>query len=69
MKKIGKVDGFRLYKSPGDRRRAVAMLIKRGFNYFEGFRDADKDYPYGLDFAVAKWVSEARPYHIHKKDV
>lgn len=69
MKRIGRVDGFRLYKSPGDRRRAVAMLVKRGFNYFVGYRDADKDCPYGLDFAVAEWVSEAKPRHIYKRDI
>lgn len=32
----------RLYKTAGDRRRAVSLLKQRGYNYFVGYKDANK---------------------------
>lgn len=48
--------GVRGYASVGDRRRAIAMLRKRGFNYFVIFRDVRSEY--ALQIGSADWVLE-----------
>lgn len=46
--------GVRIYRTRGDRARAVAVLAKRGFNYFVGFLDVQGQ---GLSFGKAEWVT------------
>jgi hypothetical protein len=52
-----KAIGCRLYRNPGDRRRAVAQLKQEGYNYFTGFRDTHVTHPVGLSFGKAEWCS------------
>lgn len=60
MKLIGEdrrgISGVRLYRSRGDRRRAVTHMKRRGQNYFVGFTDANKEYPCGLSYGKADWA-------------
>ena len=49
--------GCRLYRSPGDRRRAVAQLKRKGLNYFVGFLDSNPSHPAGLSYGFAEWAS------------
>jgi hypothetical protein len=49
--------GTRLYRSQGDRRKAVAQLKKDGFNYFIGFNDEHPTHKAGLTFGKAQWAS------------
>lgn len=57
MIKVGDGKSCRLYRSTGDRRRAVAILKKEGFNYFTGFRDTHPTHPAGLSFGKVEWAS------------
>ena len=58
MKLVGetKKSGVRLYRSRGDRKRAVTHLRRLGRNYFVGFVDSDQDCPHGLTYGWADWV-------------
>jgi hypothetical protein len=59
--------GFRGYSSAGDRRRAVAALIKCGFNYFVGYHDTQSRF--ALNYGNADWV-KSQPYmKVYKKDI
>jgi hypothetical protein len=68
MIKVG--EGFRLYRNTGDRRRAVAYLKKKGFNYFVGYKDTHSTHPAGLSFGQADWVG-LYPYErdVHQKEI
>lgn len=48
--------GCRLYKSVGDRRRAVAQFKKKGYNYFTGFKDSHPTHKAGLSYGKVEWV-------------
>jgi len=56
--------GTRKYRTVADRKKAVDLLMKRGFNYFVGFKDADKERPAGLSYGVAEWAGG-----VHTKDL
>ena len=55
MEKVGK--GCRLYRSAGDRRRAVALLKKDGFNCFIGFTDCHPSHSAGLSYSKVEWAN------------
>jgi hypothetical protein len=57
MKKLTRTKGFRVYRTPGDRKRAIAMLRRAGCNYFVCYRDVAG---LGLSFGVAEWVTHER---------
>jgi hypothetical protein len=70
MKKLvehGKSGGFRGYDTAGDRRRAVAMLSKLGFNYFVGYADVQSRF--ALDYGIAEWVKEQPFMKVYRKDI
>ena len=52
IEKHNGINGMRLYKNPGDRRRGVTLLKQGGFNFFIGF-DGPKKGPAGLFFGRA----------------
>jgi hypothetical protein len=47
--------GIRLYRTRGDRRKAVAQLKKLGCNYFVGFKDVHPTHGHGLSFGKEDW--------------
>jgi hypothetical protein len=46
----------RLYRNPGDRRRAIANLKRIGYNYFVGYDNHNVKNPLGLSFGHAEWA-------------
>lgn len=51
MKRLFAVGGFRVYHTRADRKRAIAQLKLRGFNYFYSHADlVDPDSSFGLSF-------------------
>jgi hypothetical protein len=51
----GNDGGIRLYRNTIDRRRAMALLKKEGYNYFVGFTDANSIHV-GLSYGRMNWV-------------
>ena len=49
--------GIRVYATAADRNRAIAQLRRHGRNYFTCFTDV---HGYGLSYAHAAWVDEAK---------
>jgi hypothetical protein len=58
--------GLRLYRNVGDRKKGMRWAIKRGYNYFVGFKDCNHTHPAGLSYGKADWVAEGK---IYEKDV
>jgi len=53
---VGRI-GIRLYKTAGDRRRAVTQMVRHGkYDYFTGYRDANSTHPAGLSFGNKTWM-------------
>lgn len=52
--------GFRGYQTAADRRRAMTMLRKHGWNYFVFYRDTQAEF--ALDFGKADWVKQGSFY-------
>lgn len=52
----GNDGGIRLYRNTTDRRRAMALLKKEGYNYFVGFLDTNPIHSAGLSYGRANWV-------------
>lgn len=52
--------GFRGYKTAGDRRRAMTMLRRRGWNYFVFYKDTNARF--ALDYGIADWVQKGSYY-------
>ena len=52
------ISHIRGYSNAGDRKRAIAQLRKRGFNYFVCFREKTSDH--ALQFSVCEWVTKER---------
>ena len=48
------------YKTHADRKRALAQLFRRGFNYFVFYRDTQAQF--ALQFGNADWVKEGTYY-------
>jgi len=59
---IGTLGLVRGYKTVGDRKRAVAMLRKYGYNYFVSFADAACSV--ALLYDKAQWVPAGDFYHL-----
>lgn len=59
MKQI--IDIVRGYTSHGNRKRAITMLRKHGFNYFVCFRDVNSEF--ALMYSTAEWVTVERGPH------
>jgi len=53
MKRI--IEHTRGYANAADRKRAIAMLAKQGWNYFICFRDVQSDF--ALAYNKADWVT------------
>lgn len=65
--KTTKSPGFRVYRTVGDRKRAVKQLAKRGFNYFVGYIEAGvPGHRVGLSYGNAAWVA---PGGLYAKDI
>jgi hypothetical protein len=58
MKNI--TDMVRGYQSCGDRKRAIAMLRRLGYNHFVCFKDVNSDY--ALMYNKASWVEPGSIY-------
>lgn len=66
VKKVpgGKFDlGHRAYRVPADRRRAISMLRKRGYNYFVCYLEAGKlpmesGQRNALQYGKVEWMAE-----------
>lgn len=53
-------DSVRGYDSSANRKRAIAALARKGFNYFVCFRDVQSTY--ALLYSKADWVKPSRIY-------
>mgnify|MGYP001615463564 FL=1 len=56
---LGTPTGTRGYRTPADRNRAIAMLVRRGLNHFVCYRDVQSEF--ALQFCVAAWAG-SHPY-------
>lgn len=55
-----KYDNHRGYRSNGDRKRAIKMLNKIGFNYFVCYKDTKSNF--ALTIGKADWVKPGQCY-------
>jgi len=62
MVAIGSIGLVRDYKTAVDRKRAIAMLRKHGYNYFVSFKDVF--YSTALLRDKANWVPASDFYHL-----
>jgi len=59
MKRLTK-GRIRGYESRADRKRAIAMLRRQGYNYFVCYRDTQSEF--ALQYAKADWVKPGQAY-------
>lgn len=55
---------YRSYNCMADVKRAIKMLVKRGFNYFVRYHDS-KGGIWSLNFTVAEWCSKQSPNYYY----
>ena len=55
------VSGIRAYRTPADRKRAIAQIFRTGrANYFTCYRDVRGKY--ALMYGASNWVKGPKPY-------